>query len=89
MEYTKGEWEVGEGNDVYSGGACVARVCGAPEGIEESIANANLIAASPRLHKALKDMLSQWQSWGLPCDSPTDEEIIDNAQQALAQVEGR
>jgi len=55
MTYTKGKWQVGEENDVFSDGcACIARVCGAPEGIKESIANAHLITAAPVLYETLK-----------------------------------
>lgn len=57
MGYTKVEWKVGEDNDVYLGreqSACIARVCGAPEGIDECVANAHLIAASPDLYEACR-----------------------------------
>ena len=56
MKHTPGPWIVGEENDVYLEGqaACIAKVCGAPEGIEESIANAQLISAAPEMYEALK-----------------------------------
>ncbi len=37
-------WNIGEDNDVFSANTdCVARVCGAPEGIKGDIANSRLI----------------------------------------------
>jgi len=60
--HTPGPWHVGEDGDVFCDGACIAKVCGAPEGIEEDKANAYLIAAAPRLLKAAGAALSWWHS---------------------------
>lgn len=44
-------WTIGEDNDVFvvGTGDCVAKVCGAPEGIKKSKGRAQLIAAAPDL----------------------------------------
>ena len=49
-------WAIGEDNDVFviGNGDCVAKVCGAPEGIKNSIGRAHLIAAAPDLLEALE-----------------------------------
>ncbi len=95
MEYTKGEWKVGEENDVYLGeeqSACIARVCGAPEGIEESIANAHLIAAAPKQNKALQEV-ERFLKEEMPYFNGDLDELIEDLQitvgQALAKAEGK
>ncbi len=52
-------WNIGEDNDVFSENTdCVARVCGAPEGIKGDLANAKLIVRAvnhaDKLAKALR-----------------------------------
>jgi hypothetical protein len=53
-KHTPGPWTVGEDGDIYAGGACVAQVVGAPDGVAEAEANGRLIASAPALLAALE-----------------------------------
>ena len=73
----KQKWTVGEENDVYTEdqAACIAKVCGAPEGIVESIANARLIAAAPELLEACEFALQLIKN----LDYPNTQKVLEDA----------
>ena len=62
MEYTKGEWKIKRFDticsaSIFASGECVADIISDVEDgptLDESLANANLIAAAPDMYEALK-----------------------------------
>lgn len=87
-KHTAGPWNVGEEGDVYAEqSACIATVCGAPEGITEAGANARLIAAVPELLAALGQLLDRLDFHG-NIDLVREEGPIDDARQAIAKAKG-
>ena len=86
-KFTKGEWEVSnaypsvdilhEHPAVWSGGYCVAQMCD----LEESTANAHLIAAAPEMYHALNDIVKL----GLDDDCKIN---IDSLKRLLAKARG-
>lgn len=59
-------WTIGEDNDVFviGSGDCVAKVCGAPEGIKKSKGRAQIIAAAPDLLAAAESALAFLEQLG-------------------------
>ena len=88
MNYTKGEWKVewsSSGNRMHYIMARDKRIAFmdfiVPEKEEE--ANANMIAAAPRLYEALR-MIMEWVEVG-----HINDEAKEEAYQALAKAEGK
>lgn len=53
-QHTQGIWEIGEDGDIFCEGACIAKICGAPDGIKEAKANAAFIVLACNEHAKLK-----------------------------------
>lgn len=78
-KFTKGEWDVSnyypsvdilhEHPAVWSGGYCVAQMCD----LEESAANAHLIAAAPEMYRVLKFLVENDSI----NDSSIDKEVLN------------
>ena len=88
MNHTKGEWERG-GQVIYKkdGKSIIATVnyIGMEE---EGKANANLIAAAPKLYEALKELVQLVEDMNRG-DYNMDSYTLQPAKQALAKAEGR
>jgi len=91
MNYTKGEWKAypctGSGDYKVTDGAehRVARVF--TFGAYRESANAHLIAAAPRLHKAL-ERVREDINWMLNNQKFLNPEVFDYIDEALAKAEG-
>ncbi len=62
-------WNIGEDNDVFSANTdCVARVCGAPEGIKGDLANAKLIVRAvnnaDKLAEEVRSLIERLEALG-------------------------
>jgi hypothetical protein len=76
-KYTPGSWYIGEDGDIFTPGACIAKVCGAPEGIKEANDNARLIAAAPSYHKHAHNLAMMVLQSDLYEDPDVREEVIN------------
>ena len=89
MEYTKGEW-IREGNKIIAFGRGTIAICPSPttnNGVVEFIANANLIAQSPRMYGLLK-RLADWDAGKFGKESNTRIiEISKSASKIIAELE--
>ncbi len=96
--YTKGPWHVGVGNGEGSifadegrsrlelGGTALYPICQINNGWNdaEDAANARLIAASPEMYDALKDLITYL---GVDVDNGLDE-LLTNARAVIAKATG-
>lgn len=99
MNYTKGEWKLGEtlrdhNDDIFwhtsvvRGGIRVARSTGIGE--DEAFANAQLISAAPDLYEALKEARKELKAWVKDhgeCIATND--VINSINKAIAKAEGK
>jgi phage tail tube protein FII len=82
MKYTKGEWKAEESNRETVLGDVLYYIEANDDVVAheiETLANAQLIASAPRMHKALEDTLEA-------SHNPVVEKIL---MEALAKVEGK
>lgn len=78
--HTLGPWAVGEEGDVFTAcqSACIAQVCGAPEGIEEAQANAQLIAAAPEMLIQMQETVDIIRELGGNASQEDLQAMVDN-----------
>jgi len=95
MNYTKGDWSVRSGFKVTSGeeqtwvADCYPYHPKHPRPrIHEAMANAHLIAASPRLYEALK-AFDDYVSAGYPDNMKLKKIAVEKMEQVKAQMEGK
>ena len=80
--YTKGPWEVKSATFTEKGVAFEVIMS------EQVICagDAKLIEAAPAMHEALKRIATKLESWGKSCLSGSEEDTLQEANQAIAKV---
>jgi len=96
MEYTQGKWGVNDSGEYIfvegEEGEHIICLCHEPAWNEsypigEALANAQLIAAAPHMHKALSALVAQFRC--IDKLYSKDLSAIEDAEQALTEAEGK